>query len=346
MKKALILAPNRWDGTLEVGIFKFAKFLKNLGFEIRSINLEGFRYLPSKTFGWIFPKNLGKQYKIFWNLTHYLNSFKVWENWDILMCDASHMLFFANRIKARTKIYRLNDYLEGFGLPSFFVDEEKRFIELSHAVISAHSTLSYKVPDKEKFFLLPNPIDLELFPLEGVEEPPDLKNIPKPRIIYVGAVYQWFDWEAVIYCAKELKNLSFVIIGPYTNIPKDIPKNVFILGKRPHTRIYEYLYHCDIGFIPFKLSPLITHMDYPNKVLEYFAMGLPVVSIHWESFSKNFPEVMFYKEYKEIPQLLKEALKRGKDYALREKVLEFSSDKIFSKFKEIILELTHGKITR
>jgi hypothetical protein len=334
--RALVLAPNRWDGVLEVGIFKFARFLKELGFDIRFSNLEGFRYIFSKNFAWFLPKNLGWRNKLFWEITHKLNSLKFVEDWDLIMTDASHMLFFANRLRSRFKIYRLNDLLEGFNLPEFFVKEERKFIENADLIFSAHSTLSYKVNDKNKFFLLPNPINLKLFPTENVDEPEDLREIPKPRVIYVGAIFDWFDWDAVIFAAENMRRFSFVLIGPYKNYPQNLPPNVYLLGKRHHKEIQKYLYHCDVGIIPFKLSPLITHMDHPNKVLEYYAMGLPVVSVYWDAFYKNFPEVFFYTRFEEIPYKIELAIRKGRNWDLRERVKEYDEERVFQRFRDIL----------
>jgi glycosyltransferase involved in cell wall biosynthesis len=337
--RALVLAPNRWDGILEVGIFKLAKFLKVMGFDVRFSNLEGFRHIFSEKFAWFLPKSFGWSNKVFWEITYKLNSHKFGKDWDLIITDASHMIFFANRLNAKFKVYRLNDLLEGFNLPTFFVEEEKRFIERADLVLSAHSTLSYKVKDKNKFFLLPNPINLNLFPTENIIEPEDLMEIPRPRVIYIGAMFDWFDWEAVIFTAENLRNFSFILIGPYKNPPKNLPSNIYLLGKRAHREIHRYLYYCDVGFIPFKLSPLITHMDHPNKVLEYFAMGLPVVSVYWEAFYRNFPEVFFYNSIEEITQKIELAIRKGRSWELRERAKEYDEERIFQRFKDIISQL-------
>lgn len=335
--KSVVYSPNRYDGVLDVGIFKFGRFLKELNFQVEYRTLEGLRYIFSNQFSWVFPRMALRDKKSIWHMTYLANRWKVFNNWDLLLCDSSHMLFFANRTKSRFRIYRMNDLLEGFGLPEFFYEEEKEFIDKSDIIIAAHSTLESKVKDKSKFFVLPNPIDLQLFPIRDVVEPEDIKDIPRPRIIYVGAIYGWFDWEGILFAAKNLKVCSFIIIGPYMKIPESIPENVYILGKRPHKQVHRYLHYSDVGMIPFKLSPLITHMDYPNKVLEYFAMGLPVVSVFWENFQKRFPEVLFYKDYENMIEKIRMAINMGKSLALREKVMDFSTEKVFMRFREILI---------
>ncbi len=340
MRRALVLSPNRWDGILEVGIFKFAKFLKGLGFHVQHKNLDRITCMFGSNFAWILPKrSMGISIRQLWEITYLTQLWKAKGRWDLLMCDSSHMLFFANRIPSEFKIYRMNDLLEGFNLPEFFMDEEKRFIEESDLIISAHSSLINKVNDKSKFFVLPNPIDLELFSTDPEPpEPEDIKHIPRPRVIYVGALFHWFDWEALELSSKILKDVSFVIVGPYKNIPINLPENLYLLGGRRHGEVSGYIYHCDVGIIPFKVSPLISTMDYPNKVLEYFAMGLPVVGVYWENFQKNFPEVLFYRRVEEMPEKIKQAMAIGRRASLRKKVEKYSYKNIFNMFRDILLK--------
>lgn len=85
--------------------------------------------------------------------------------------------------------------------------------------------------------------------------PNDLARLPSPRIVYVGAMEKWFDWNALTYAAAALPNASFVIIGDSGSEPRPLPRNVHMLGLRPHSKVGAYLRNCDIGIIPFKFDP-------------------------------------------------------------------------------------------
>jgi len=171
-------------------------------------------------------------------------------------------------------------------------------------------------------------------------EPEDLKGIPRPRVIYVGVIAGWFDWETLRYAAEKRPGISFVVVGPIRKQPPSLPGNVFLLGGKPHRDVHLYLRHSDAAFIPFRLSPLIEAMDFPNKVLEYFALGLPTVSVKWESFARNFPQVLFYEDGKEAIARIDEAVNRGRDMSLRKLVEPYSTEKTFAKFKEVVERLT------
>ena len=346
MRKALVLASNRWNGVMEVGIFRFAGFLKSMGYHVEHANLEHFitylrgdggvtkrmiKPLPNRLMVW----------RWMWEMTFRLQRYEgLREEWDLLMCDASPLVYFANRIKAHLKVYRMNDLLEGFGVPEVIAEEERRFIRESDVVLVAHRTLLGRGP-RGRTFYVPNPIDLSLFPEGGhFEEPEDLKGIPHPRVVYLGAVYEWYDWETFLHVAGVLKDVSFVIVGPIRRRPPFLPPNVYTLGGKPHRDVHLYLRFSDAAIIPFRVSPLIESMDFPNKVLEFFALGLPTVSVRWEAFSRNFPEVIFYTDRDGAVEGVKEALRRGKDPSLREKVKRYDKEEVFREFRDILARFT------
>jgi len=114
---------------------------------------------------------------------------------------------------------------------------------------------------------------------DQLDIPEDLKNIPKPRIVYIGAIYEWFDTELFYQVVKSNPDKSFVIIGfGKDNILKERYPNLYILGARKHSELKKYLRHMDIGIIPFKSDiDIIINCD-PIKHYEYIACGLPVIT--------------------------------------------------------------------
>ncbi len=345
MGEALVLSPNRWDGILDVGIFKFARFLRRMGYRVEHANLENpITYLRGDggiTHRMLRPlPNRWMRWRWLWSLTFHLQPYGgLRREWDLLLTDASPLIYFANRVRAKAKMYRMNDHLAGFGVPRVILEEERRLVEESAVVLVAHRSLLKAAPEGKAVYL-PNPIDLSLFPAEGnFGEPEDLKPVPRPRVIYVGAVAEWFDWETLGYVARRVPEASFVVVGPLRSSPPTLPPNVFLLGPKPHSEVHLYLRHSDAAIIPFKVSPLIEAMDFPNKVLEYFAVGLPTVSVRWNSFAESFPDVLFYTTPDGAVERVREALGRGKDPSLRERVMPYSSEVIFRRFREIVLRV-------
>jgi len=334
---------------LDVGIFKFARFLMDMGYRVEHANLENpltyLRGAPGITHRMIRPlPNRWMRWRWLWDMTYRLQPYGgLRREWDVLMTDASPLLYFANRVKAKVKIYRLNDLLSGFGVPKVILEEERRFVERSDVILVAHRSLLEGLPHRKAVYL-PNPIDLELFPADGnFPEPEELRGIPHPRVIYVGAISEWFDWDTLIYAARRLNGVSFVVVGPPRSVPASLPENIFLLGGKPHSRVHLYMRHSDAAIIPFKLSPLIEAMDFPNKVLEYFAVGLPVVSIRWRSFERSFPQVLFYDDPNGAVRRISEALDAGKDPSLRRLVVPYGRDAIYAKFRRILSDVEAGR---
>lgn len=110
--------------------------------------------------------------------------------------------------------------------------------------------------------------------------PAELAAIPSPRIVYVGAMERWFDWQAVCAAALALPSASFVLVGKPGGLPDTLPPNIHLLGPRPHATVPALLQHCDVGIIPFGLkggSAALKAIN-PIKLWEYLAAGLPVVA--------------------------------------------------------------------
>jgi len=114
--------------------------------------------------------------------------------------------------------------------------------------------------------------------------PADLAALPKPLILFVGAVSNYklnIDW--LLELAKSRPNYHLALIGPIgisdpsTNVSKlkALP-NVHVLGTRDYSELPAYLKGCDVAVIPYRLNEY-TESVFPIKFFEYLATGKPVV---------------------------------------------------------------------
>jgi glycosyltransferase involved in cell wall biosynthesis len=131
---------------------------------------------------------------------------------------------------------------------------------------------------------VPNGVDFKLY-ATPVPEPEDLRNIPHPRIGYVGTMKRMVDWELLLELTADRPQWSFVFIGPKAPHPEidDLLRkmaerpNVHFLEAKPTERLGDYLQHFDVGTMPYRIDDYTKYI-YPLKMHEYLASGRPVVS--------------------------------------------------------------------
>lgn len=236
-----------------------------------------------------------------------------WKDTDILWFDNPTYFKLKERIKHKISILRIADNLQGFSsISPKVVEIEQRLISEVDIVFTSSYILLDKLLElrKEGVYYLPNGVNFELF-TKKVPIPSDIEDIPPPRILYVGAIADWFDVSLIIYCAQKLQNYSFILVGPVRinelNKLKKLP-NVFLLGIRPYTKVPAYMQHSDVGIIPFKLNVPVVKTVNPIKLYEYMATGLPVVSTKWSELYKLRSPALLASGKKDFVELVRKAV--------------------------------------
>jgi len=129
-------------------------------------------------------------------------------------------------------------------------------------------------------FLIPNAVDTDRFDL-SVNVPPDLADIPSPRIGYVGSINNRLDWDLIEYVLTRLHQYSIIFIGnttdPHCEQLAGRYKNAYFLGYKPYAQVPAYLCGMDVCIIPFP-DTIVTASQSPLKLFDYLAAGKPIVS--------------------------------------------------------------------
>jgi len=132
--------------------------------------------------------------------------------------------------------------------------------------------------------LVPHGVDYEHFRkavTNNLPTPPDIADIPHPRLGFFGLIRDWVDLDLLAEVARMRPDWHIVMIGDadsnvdlgrYWPIP-----NIHFLGRKPYADLPAYCRHFDVGLIPFKINELTRAVN-PIKLREYLAAGLPVVS--------------------------------------------------------------------
>lgn len=138
----------------------------------------------------------------------------------------------------------------------------------------------------------------------------DGNSARRPCLIYVGAIYSWFDAPLVGELAALMPDWDIKLVGPVelspTNLDHLNKPNVEFLGVQNYLDLPALMATANVAMIPFLLNRL-TAATSPLKLYEYLAAGLPVVA-------SPMAEVVPYQEpgvvmCKESPREFAEAVR-------------------------------------
>jgi len=137
-------------------------------------------------------------------------------------------------------------------------------------------------------YWVPNGVDYMRFAqaAQGGAEPPEVENLPHPRIGYVGALNDKIDVALLEEVAKAYPQGTLVLVGPLRLLDEDARRrftmlcerpNVLFVGPVPVERVPFFMAACDVGLLPYRRNRW-TEYIHPLKLYEYLACGLPVVA--------------------------------------------------------------------
>ena len=129
--------------------------------------------------------------------------------------------------------------------------------------------------------------------------PDDMKDLPRPRIGYLGLLSHFLDFEVLEALRRARGGGTLVLVGPGspatdTRVRELAARGgVAVLGPRPYPRAPDYLQAFDLGVIPFRAHDPFVQGINPNKVYQYLASGLPVVTTPLLDLPSNPPVLQY-----------------------------------------------------
>lgn len=200
---------------------------------------------------------------------------------DILWIATPSMAYIRDIVQYKLLVYRVADIYQESPFCSRACKElDIDLLESADAVIVASRPL-YEDLSKtfSNVYLIPNGIDEEVFTDRPKKMPLEYELDHQPKVVFAGAVREWFDKELLLDLATAFSEVTFYAIGHYSidiSSFSDL-RNVHFLGPKGRYEIPSYLVHADVGIIPFRKSKFVDQID-PIKLYEYAACGLPVIS--------------------------------------------------------------------
>ena len=184
--------------------------------------------------------------------------------------------------------------------------------------------------------------------------PRDLESLPRPRIGYLGLLSHFLDFETLEALRRMRGGGTLVLIGPGSPATADTVRElagregVAVLGPRPYDQVPAYLQGLDVGVIPFRANDRYVQGINPNKVYQYLASGLPVVTTPVLDLSPTPPHLQFASTPDETVAAVRAALAAPRDpEACRALARPHDWDELARRMVEAIeTRLTAGSLRR
>jgi glycosyltransferase involved in cell wall biosynthesis len=196
-------------------------------------------------------------------------------------------------------------------------------------------------------FILPQGVDTNHFSFKSKKVAQKIEKIKKPIAGFFGLLTSWIDLDLIVDAACKYPEINFVIIGKSVvdiSIFNRTP-NIFYLGEVPFSELPDYARAFDVGLIPFCINDLTIACN-PLKLLEYLALGIPVVSTDLPEVRRFSKAIYIAKDSKDfinsIPLAIAENLPNMKDERISI-AQRFSWDKITNNMLTTIFSIEQKK---
>lgn len=176
--------------------------------------------------------------------------------------------------------------------------EESRLISrVDQVIVSSFSLFEKKGHLNRHTLVVNNGVDYQAFATPRAI-PEELKNIPNPRIGYIGIIKNTLNLEMMFDLARENPQWSFVFVGPQKNLKVTLPltrklsmlSNVYFLGEKDPEEVPAYMQHVDVSLLCYKMNDYTKYI-YPLKLHQSLAAGRPTVGTPIESIKIFSPFV-------------------------------------------------------
>ena len=164
-------------------------------------------------------------------------------------------------------------------------------------------------------YFIPNGVDFEHFNQAlspDTKLPEDIHNIPRPILGFVGFLAGFItDVRLLINLAEKHADWSIVLVGTDgLGNSRDSNKlrgldNVLFIGRKYVSVLPGYLKAFDVALMPYVIKDH-TLSNYPLKLHEYLASGLPIVATH-------LPELYPFKDIVRLATSVDEFIEQVKD---------------------------------
>lgn len=227
-------------------------------------------------------------------------------NVDLLLVDQPKMVGIEKLLPATHVVYRATDLYKDMEADEHMISAAREIANTAELLVGTSEPVVNELKSNnpgKRYLLLENGVDFDSFATH-VPMPPEYAYVPAPRLVYVGALDQRFDFALILEVAKALPNASIVLVGPLPeqSVAEKLKTaaNIHLLGARPYEQVPAFYQHSTIGLLPFSAHAANAGRS-PMKLYEYGAARLPVVAVWTPELSRRaLPFVSLARTYAEF----------------------------------------------
>lgn len=160
----------------------------------------------------------------------------------------------------------------------------RRVAERGRRLCAVSNAIVERIDPRGPSAVVPNGVDPEIW-LEPGEAPDWLRELPGPRLLYIGTLDSRLDVEAARAVARAWPGGTVVLVGPLTEpdhlAPVIAEPNVVVHEPVPRRQVAALAHAADACLLPHNRTPLTEAMS-PLKLYEYLASGRPIVATDLE----------------------------------------------------------------
>lgn len=180
------------------------------------------------------------------------------------------------------------------GVFSFYAESERALVREADVVLTTSPRLfeQHRLANPHTYYVPPG-VDYERFADATLAEPPALKNIPAPRLVFFGGIDERVDLDVLTRLAQTYPAWQFVFLGIVRTAVRALQTlpNAHFLGQIPHDALPAFLQHADVLLLPY-VQTVFSQYIQPAKIFECLATGKPIAALGLPVF-QEYRDVMY-----------------------------------------------------
>ena len=203
-------------------------------------------------------------------------------------------------LPSRCRFYDANDHHLAFpGSPKWLKGYLETYLSSVQLLFSVSPELTsrLRVPSGVRCIDLGNGVEFSHFAAPSHQFPAGLSGMKGPILGYVGAM-DWLDTALVAATARAWPEYSILLIGPAYEREwwkkqgvLNTMSNVHYAGKVDYAELPAWVQHFDLALMPLVNNEL-KGVSHPNKLYEYCASGVPVLTMNYCSAVERAKDVV------------------------------------------------------